>query len=145
MPRSKEGYVWTPTGDEEGLLTEAVVPSTTNIKSSYDVVVVGAGFAGLIAARNICQQGNLKVLVVEGRDRIGGRTWTAKALGEEFEMGGTWVSLCAFRGGWTILMRPGTLEPASCVQRIASLWPSQEFEDLGGRHGTRADLLSASE
>jgi monoamine oxidase len=30
-------------------------------------------------------------LLLEARDRIGGRTWTAKAWGEEFEMGGTYI------------------------------------------------------
>jgi len=94
MPRTREGYLWTPNGSTEGLETDAVVPSTVNLgeKSKYDVVVIGAGFAGLVAARDLCQYNSqLKVLIVEARDRIGGRTWTAKALGEEFEMGGTWV------------------------------------------------------
>lgn len=31
------------------------------------------------------------MLLLEARDRIGGRTWTAKVLGEDLEMGGTWV------------------------------------------------------
>lgn len=61
------------------------------IRDDYDVVVIGTGFAGRIAARNLSQNPSLKVLLLEGRDRIGGRTWTAKALGQEFEMGGTWV------------------------------------------------------
>ena len=87
MARSGEGYLWTPSGDTEGLTTEAVVPST------YDVVAIGAGLAGLTAARNIIQQGNLTVLIVEGSDRIGGRAWTTKASGEDFEMGGTWISV----------------------------------------------------
>ena len=40
----------------------------------YDVVVVGAGFAGLTAARELSRQG-LTVHILEARDRIGGRTW----------------------------------------------------------------------
>ena len=98
MPRSKEGYLWTAAGATEGLTTESVVPSTRGVRSFYDVIVIGAGFAGLIAARDLSQQTNLRVVIVEGRDRIGGRTWTAKALGEEFEMGGTWASLLVARG-----------------------------------------------
>jgi lysyl oxidase-like protein 2/3/4 len=93
MPRSKEGYFWTPTQETDGLATDAVQPSTpvTGVKATYDVIVIGAGFAGLIAARDLSQRHKLSVLLVEARDRIGGRTWTAKVLGEEIEMGGTWV------------------------------------------------------
>ncbi|MDR6557698.1 monoamine oxidase [Arthrobacter pascens] len=56
----------------------------------YDVVVVGAGFAGLTAARELSRQG-LAVHIVEARDRIGGRTWLDRRLGRELEIGGTWV------------------------------------------------------
>lgn len=33
----------------------------------------------------------LKVLLLEGRDRIGGRSWSSNIGGYPFEMGGTWV------------------------------------------------------
>ncbi|KAL4738368.1 amine oxidase [Aspergillus similis] len=93
MPRTKEGYLWTPTSVTEGLITDAVQQSTpaSGLRAQYDVIVIGAGFAGLIAARDLSQKHNLSVLLVEARDRIGGRTWTAKVLDEEVEMGGTWV------------------------------------------------------
>jgi monoamine oxidase len=39
-----------------------------------DVVVIGAGFAGIAAARDL-QEAGRRVLVLEARDRIGGRTW----------------------------------------------------------------------
>ncbi|MGY1641738.1 flavin monoamine oxidase family protein [Geodermatophilus sp. SYSU D00703] len=55
-----------------------------------DVIVVGAGFAGVTAARELRRQGH-RVLVLEARDRIGGRTWTDTRLGRDLEMGGTWV------------------------------------------------------
>lgn len=57
---------------------------------TYDVVVIGAGFAGLVAARELGRK-NKKVLVLEARDRIGGRTWTDHRLGRDLELGGTWV------------------------------------------------------
>lgn len=41
----------------------------------YDVVVIGGGFAGVVAARDLADQGN-SVLLLEARDRLGGRTWT---------------------------------------------------------------------
>ncbi|KOC08238.1 putative flavin containing amine oxidase [Aspergillus flavus AF70] len=90
-PPSNEGFLWTPHGSTSGLETDAVQESSLVIHDSYDVVVIGAGFTGLIAARELSQRHDLKVLLLEARDRIGGRTWTARALGEELEMGGTWV------------------------------------------------------
>lgn len=55
-----------------------------------DVVVIGAGFAGLTAARELSQRGHT-VTVLEGKDRIGGRTWLEDRLGRPLELGGTWV------------------------------------------------------
>lgn len=57
---------------------------------SVDVVVIGAGFAGLIAARELGQAG-FDTLTLEARDRIGGRTWTDHRLGADLEMGANWV------------------------------------------------------
>lgn len=102
MQRTTEGFLWTPSGSKSGLSTDACIKESPSelLKPFYDVVVVGAGFAGLVAARDLSKE-NLSVLLIEARDRIGGRTWTARELGEEFEMGGTWVHwytlhLCLF-------------------------------------------------
>jgi len=58
---------------------------------TVDVAVVGAGFAGLTAARELVRDGR-SVCVLEGRDRVGGRVWS-RELGnkEESERGGTFV------------------------------------------------------
>lgn len=57
-----------------------------------DVCVVGAGFAGLTAARRLTQQGH-SVVVLEARDRVGGRTWTESHDGGlEVDRGGAWLS-----------------------------------------------------
>ena len=60
-------------------------------RNNYDVIVIGGGFCGLVAARNLSLNRDVRVLLLEARDRIGGRTWTAKAWGEDIEMGGTFV------------------------------------------------------
>ncbi|KAF8387388.1 hypothetical protein PRIPAC_76530 [Pristionchus pacificus] len=64
---------------------------------SFDVIVVGAGIAGLTAARELLKkEPTLKVLVLEGKDRVGGRTLTvdvqtANHTTDKFDMGGQWV------------------------------------------------------
>ncbi len=47
---------------------------------SYDVVIIGAGAAGLAAAAELAASG-LRLLVLEARDRIGGRVWTRNEAG----------------------------------------------------------------
>ena len=56
-----------------------------------DVVIVGAGPAGLTAARELKKAG-LSVAVLEARGRVGGRTWTDTIDGAMLEIGGQWVS-----------------------------------------------------
>ncbi|MGH3643129.1 MAG: flavin monoamine oxidase family protein [Mycobacterium sp.] len=59
---------------------------------TYDALVIGAGFAGLTAARDLAKDGK-RVLIVEARDRIGGRAWYRPFADTEFsiELGGNWV------------------------------------------------------
>ncbi|MBV8188450.1 MAG: FAD-dependent oxidoreductase [Alphaproteobacteria bacterium] len=54
------------------------------------VVVVGAGMAGLVAARLLHDSG-FQVTVLEARARLGGRTWTDDSLGAPLDVGGSWV------------------------------------------------------
>lgn len=54
------------------------------------IVVIGAGMAGLAAARRLADAG-MDVTVVEARDRIGGRTWTDTSLGVPVDLGAAWI------------------------------------------------------
>lgn len=62
-----------------------------SLRTDTDVIIVGAGFAGVTAARELTQSG-LRVVLLEARDRLGGRTWTKDTdLGRRLDLGGTWV------------------------------------------------------
>ena len=56
-----------------------------------DVVIIGAGAAGLTAANELKKAG-LSVAVLEARDRVGGRLWTDTIEGAMLEIGGQWIS-----------------------------------------------------
>lgn len=54
------------------------------------VVVIGAGVSGLTAAHDLAAAG-CDVVVLEARDRIGGRTWTHEIGGAPVDLGGSWI------------------------------------------------------
>ncbi len=67
------------------LLTERGVARATKT-----IVVIGAGVAGLAAAQALKAAG-ATVVVLESRDRIGGRVWTDTSWGAPIELGAAWV------------------------------------------------------
>ena len=56
----------------------------------YDVVVIGGGHAGAAAARDSMENG-YKTLLLEARNRLGGRTFDTEFEGARVELGGTWI------------------------------------------------------
>lgn len=56
----------------------------------YDTIVIGAGISGLAAAATL-QQAGLKVLVLEARDRLGGRIHTDHESGFPLDLGANWI------------------------------------------------------
>src|ERR687898_2449161 len=62
-----------------------------NVPEQADIVVVGAGMAGLIAARDLLAA-NVSALVLEARNRVGGRLLNhTLENGAVVELGGQWV------------------------------------------------------
>ncbi|GAA6022702.1 hypothetical protein JCM10207_008071, partial [Rhodosporidiobolus poonsookiae] len=113
LHRTKEGYSYFPTRDglQQGFVTEGAIEpkqsfaGKSNLKQ-FDTIVIGAGQS---------------VLLVEARDRIGGRTWTAQREGERYEMGGTWVH---WQQGfvWREMVRYG-------IDRDIKITPNEDFPD----------------
>src|SRR5215204_1509537 len=65
--------------------------NTANVPERVDVVVVGGGMAGLSAARDLLAA-NVSVLVLEARNRVGGRLLNhTLGNGSVVELGGQWV------------------------------------------------------
>jgi monoamine oxidase len=122
------------------------------MRDAHDVIVVGGGFAGVTAARELEHAGR-RTLLVEASDRLGGRTWTAGFAGRDVELGGTWVHWYQPHV-WAELRRYGlglTESPAhdDCAWIVgdelrrgtaADLWP-QLFEDCDRLCHDSAELL----
>ncbi|BGP41179.1 hypothetical protein JCM10450v2_005218 [Rhodotorula kratochvilovae] len=125
-PTTKEGYTYSPAdGLQPGLATEGAIRPLTSFAAAssakpFDTIVIGSGYAGLTAARDLTLAGQ-KVLLVEARDRIGGRTWTSQVNGEKYEMGGTWVH---WQMGfvWREICRYG-------LERRLKVTPNEDYPD----------------
>lgn len=69
---------------------DPVVEGTPAADASTRVVVVGAGVAGLVTAR-VLHDAGVDVVVVEARDRVGGRTFTDRVGEATVDLGGAWL------------------------------------------------------
>ena len=60
---------------------------------NVDVVVIGAGLAGLTAARDIIRSG-LSCVILEARDRVGGKTWSQELPDGKgtVDLGAAWIN-----------------------------------------------------
>jgi monoamine oxidase len=97
-----------------------------------DVVVIGGGFAGVTAAREVARHGR-SVTLLEARDRLGGRTWSAPWNGWRIEYGGAWVHWHQPHT-WSEITRAGLAVSLSDDTEIAS-W----YVDGDRRSGTIAE------
>lgn len=65
----------------------------------FDAIVIGAGVAGLAAAR-LLENAGRQVVVLEARDRVGGRVWTDRADGLITDLGASWIHGITAIQGW---------------------------------------------
>ncbi|MEM9371437.1 MAG: NAD(P)/FAD-dependent oxidoreductase [Pseudomonadota bacterium] len=124
-----------------GLLASSTLPlNGQTLPSDPDVIIVGAGAAGLAAARSLTAKG-YSVIILEAADRIGGRAHTdASALGVPFDLGCSWIQgpkdlplvSMAREWGYTLLDHRGASEAFYLGDRLAtsvernSYWGSYE-------------------
>ncbi|MEM7215697.1 MAG: NAD(P)/FAD-dependent oxidoreductase [Pseudomonadota bacterium] len=80
-----------------GALSATVLPAwAQSIPSNPDVVVIGAGAAGIAAAHALIEQGK-SVLIVEAAERVGGRAFTeSETFGVPFDHGCSWITASAY-------------------------------------------------
>jgi monoamine oxidase len=71
------------------------------MSADLDVVIIGAGAAGIAAGR-VLRAAGLSILLVEAADRIGGRAWTCERDGLPFDLGCGWLH-SGDRNPWTTL------------------------------------------
>ena len=93
----------------------------------HDVIVVGGGFAGVTAAREVAVRGR-SVLLLEARDRLGGRTWSADWDGVPIEYGGAWVHWHQPHT-WSEITRAGLRVELSEDTQRAHWWVGDERRD----------------
>lgn len=65
-------------------------PSPKESENKQQIIVIGAGIAGITAAKKLQTQG-YRVIILEGRDLIGGRIWTDNSLGVPLDLGAAWI------------------------------------------------------
>jgi monoamine oxidase len=65
-------------------------PKPASTERNADVLVIGAGIAGLRAAEVLVAAGR-RVIVLEARDRLGGRIYTDRSWGVPVDLGASWI------------------------------------------------------
>jgi monoamine oxidase len=103
-----------------------------------DVVVIGGGFAGVTAARETTLAG-LDTVLLEARDRLGGRTWTHRWNDTDIELGGGWVHWHQPHT-WSEITRAGLSVEVSGDAEVAGWYVGEER-----RSGTIAERDAIAE
>src|SRR6266478_7647331 len=108
-------------------------------RSEVDVAVIGAGAAGIGAARWLVDKGSISVLVLEARDRVGGRVHTIAPTGFPLDRGAEWLH-SADRNPLSSIAR----EPALAIHRRPPEWTTR-LRRSGATVEAEADWLATRE
>jgi len=106
-------------------------PADRPVSGDPDVIVIGGGFAGVTAARELQHRG-LRTLLLEARQRLGGRTFTARVGDAHFDLGGTWIHWTQPHV-WAEAMRYGLplVETPGAVPERVSWWTGAKVKQAG--------------
>jgi monoamine oxidase len=102
--------------------------------SDHEVVIVGGGAAGLAAARRLHEAG-IDCLIVEARNRLGGRAWTATQAGFALDHGCGWLH-SADRNPWAAIAQ-------AQKRTIDKTPPPWARSSMGFRQGEQQDYRAA--
>lgn len=100
-----------------------------------DVVVVGAGIAGLAAAAALADAGR-RTVVIEATDRVGGRVRTDRTLGVAFDLGASWIHGTEGNPVTTLASQAGAATRELDFEDLAAY-------DEGGRRWSPAEVRAA--
>jgi monoamine oxidase len=105
----------------------------------FDVIVIGAGASGLAAARRLGKE-SLRVVVLEARDRVGGRVWSrllgqnasAAELGAEFIHGSAKETMALLHEAGTACVATSDGESWTCREHGELQRDDDDFVSAGG-------------
>jgi monoamine oxidase len=130
--------------------------SSTSSHDRIDTLVLGAGMAGLTAARALAEAGQ-RVLVLEARNRVGGRIWTERVGDAVIELGAEFVHGCppellalieeagltlAERDGAMVRYENGRLTAEADEEREALFAPLEALKHFAGPDVSFAEFIA---
>lgn len=86
---TRRAFLGAATAGSVALATTSPIEASES-RSDYDVIIIGAGFCGVTAARE-CRRLGYRTLLLEARNRAGGRTFTVPFNGKPVDVGGMWI------------------------------------------------------
>lgn len=111
-------------------------PKADCVTKDVDIVIIGAGAAGVGAARGLAKTG-LSTLVLEALPRLGGRAWTQETAGVPLDLGCGWLH-SAERNPWVQIAEASRI----AIDRGPASWGNQ-FRDLGFSPEAREEARAA--
>jgi monoamine oxidase len=93
-----------------------------------DILIIGAGMAGLSAAAKIKANGGRTVRVLEARDRLGGRIHTDRSTGTAIDLGAAWVHYPTDKSNPLM----GLLEGLGITPNVTKWDPIWVYDDVSG-------------